>query len=291
MLADFNALGIEIPARRGNARVVCPRCADAHNNRKKTLSCDIERGIFQCFRCGWKGRVGGDIAWTDYKPAPSALETHRRKRQYAIDCILSESVTITHSSAQPARTYLSRRMGRILGEYPNLRFHPAARYYQDGEHKGDYPALISEVRDINNRLVTLHRTYLTEDGHKAPLDPPRKLMGVPQGSCSGVAIRLAAASDALVLCEGIETALALSLMLDTPAWAAISAHGLETVVIPNSVKTIHIGADNDTSGTGQRAARRLANRLWDDGYRDIVIHTPDGAGDDWADVVKKGMSL
>ena len=91
-----------------------------------------------------------------------------------------------------------------------------------------------------------------------------------------------------MLAEGIETALALSLTLQAPAWAAISAHGLETVVIPRTVRQVHIGADNDRNGTGQKAARRLAHRLWRAGWREIEIHTPDTAGHDWADEIKGG---
>ena len=289
MTPDFQSLGIELPATHQiEARTRCPRCADVHDNRKRTLSVDTERGLFQCFRCGWSGRVGGGIGWTDRRPDPTALETQRRKRQFVIDAVLRESVPITHPDAQPARVYLSRRMNRILSmdQYPALRFHPACRYYHDGHYRGDYPALIGEVRDIDNRLVTLHRTYLTEDGHKAPLDPVRKLMGVPQGSCTGAAIRLQQAGDTLVLCEGVETALALSLLLRAPAWACISAHGLETVLIPDTVRQIHIGADHDRSGTGQRAARRLARRLHRAGVR-IEIYTPDTPGEDWADVVSR----
>lgn len=173
-------LGIDLPAKHGSeARTLCPRCSDLHNNRKCTLSVDTERGLFQCFRCGWKGRAGGGIGWTDRRPDSTAIETQRRKRQFAIDAVLGESVPITHPTAQPARTYLSRRMGRILSmsQYPALRFHARARYYHEGKRHGEHAALIAEVRDITGRLVTLHRKYITESGHKAPLDPARNLMG------------------------------------------------------------------------------------------------------------------
>lgn len=101
-------------------------------------------------------------------------------------------------------------------------------------------------------------------------------------------MRLAEAGSELILAEGIETALALGLMLRLPAWGCISAHGLETVVIPETVREVHIGADHDRSGTGQRAARRLAHRLWLAGWRDIEIHTPDEPGADWCDVLAGG---
>ncbi len=289
---DFASINVELlHSTASNIRALCPRCSEVHNNRKKTLSCHTGRGLFQCFRCGWKGRVNGDIAWTEYKPDRVALETQCKRRQYAIDRVYHESMPISAEPSAVARHYLRHRLGSLPEPLPTLRCHLRLRYYQERKCQGDYPALISEVRDISGRLVTLHRTYLTEDGHKAPVVSPKKLMGVPEGSCTGAAIRLQPAGETLILCEGIETALALSLLLHMPAWACISAHGLESVVIPNSVCKVHIGADHDKSGAGQLAARRLANRLWRAGWRDIEIHTPESAGDDWADVVKRGGGL
>ena len=289
-ISDFEQIGIHITSSyTRNARAQCPQCARLHNNRNKTLSADIQRGLFQCFRCGWKGKVNGFQSFIEREPDPTALATQKSKRQYAIDKVLSNSVPITDSTAHIARTYINRRMGRILNkdEYPNIRFNPACRYYHDGKCQGFYPALIGEIKDITGRLVTLHRTYLTEDGFKAPLDPVRKIMGVPEGSCTGAAIHLAEATTELALAEGIESALGFSLHLQQPAWACISAHGLQKVVIPKTVKQICIGADNDSSGI--QAANALANRLWKQGFI-VYIHTPKRPGADWADVIKGGSN-
>ena len=106
-MIDFTSIGVDLPySTSNNVRVICPRCGEYHHNRKKTLSCDTERGLFHCFRCGWKGRVTGGIAWTDYRPDPKALETYRSKRQFAIDCVMRESVPISAESAEIARRYL-----------------------------------------------------------------------------------------------------------------------------------------------------------------------------------------
>ena len=282
-MIDFSGIGVVLPYTTSkNVRAICPWCGEYHHNNKKTLSCDTERGLFHCFRCGWKGRVTSEIGWTDCQPDPVALETHRSKRQFAIDSVLSESVPIGTESAEVARRYLRNR-GVMPEAIPSLRYHPALRYYQDLECQGKYPALIADVRDITGRLVTLHRTYLSEDGRKAPVESPKKIMCVPQGSCTGAAIRLYMASDELVIAEGIETALALSCVLHLPAWAAISAHGMEHVLLPECVRAVHIGADNDKSGRGQEAAQNLAARLIRNGIA-VWIHTPDIPGTDWADV-------
>lgn len=283
-MIDFGSIGVVVPyTTQINVRTTCPRCGEYHHNRKKTLSCNTDRGLFHCFRCGWKGRVAGDIGWTDYRPDPKALETQRSKRQFAIECVLRESIPIQAGAARIAQRYLVDRMGELLDELPALMYHPALRYYHDGKLQGEYPAIIGEVKDVTGRLVTLHRTYLTEDGRKAPVESPKKLMGVPQGSCTGAAIRLYPASDEMIVAEGIETALAMTQMLRFPSWAAISAHGMENILLPDTVRTVHIGADNDRSGRGQEAAEYLGRWLARKGIH-AWIHTPDEPGKDWADV-------
>ena len=75
-------------------------------------------------------------------------------------------------------------------------------------------------------------------------------------SVNGCAIRLGnAPSDVLCVAEGIETALSVVTATGFPCWSAISAHGLETIEIPSTVKTVCIFADKDKSFTGQEAAK------------------------------------
>ncbi|MBL3529144.1 MAG: toprim domain-containing protein [gamma proteobacterium endosymbiont of Lamellibrachia anaximandri] len=137
-------------------------------------------------------------------------------------------------------------------------------------------------------MVSVHRTYLTKYGYKAPVESAKKIMGVPYPlTCSGAAIRLYPAGKTLAIAEGIETALALRVSLRMRVWAAISAHGLETIVIPNKVERVLIGADNDKNGRGQLAASRLAKRLRHEG-REVRIITPEQVGSDWADVLLEG---
>jgi putative DNA primase/helicase len=174
-------------------------------------------------------------------------------------------------------TYLaSRGLGSVAP--PALRFMPALRHHETA-HLG--PAMLAAVRDVAGTIRAVHRTWLRSDGSgKADVEPPRKTLGNP----GGCAVRLAVADDALVVAEGIETALAAGLLFDLPAWACLSAGGLEAVALPTSVCRVLVAADHDLSGTGQRAAQALAQRLAAEGRR-VRISTPDRPGDDFNDVL------
>ena len=55
--ADY---GIEIPngKRRGQIKVVCPNCPPTRTNRHDTsLSVNLDKGIWHCHYCDWKGVV------------------------------------------------------------------------------------------------------------------------------------------------------------------------------------------------------------------------------------------
>jgi len=100
----------------------------------------------------------------------------------------------------------------------------------------------------------------------------------------GAAVRLYEPENGvLALAEGIETALAVRLGSSLPCWACVSAWGLESVVLSEAVADVYVMADNDVSGTGQKAANALARRLLTEARRVRVV-IPKRAGADWLDV-------
>jgi putative DNA primase/helicase len=130
-------------------------------------------------------------------------------------------------------------------------------------------------------VVSLHRTYLTQDGHKANVPHPKKLMPSPT-TIKGAAVRLDIPGEMLAVAEGIETALAVRLSAGVPVWAAISTAGMAALVVPESVHLVVICADHDPHGTGEQAARTLARRLLATQHR-VKILRPAEPGTDWAD--------
>lgn len=254
---------------------------------------------------GWRfaealGAVASTLSLSSVDCGPSLpVSTPSRSsssawRRAAIEKVWMEAMNPHDPSAAPLRRYLA---GRGLSDeglaIRTLRMHPGLSYWENGHRTACYPAMIAPVTSPRGELVTLHRTYLTEDGTKAPVAAPRKLMAYPEDlRLAGSAIRLARLTPdgTLGLAEGIETALAVMLMTGEPAWAAISAGMMERFEPPPDVEHLTIWADRDRSETGERAAKRLALRLKDRGVTTQVVvpeqEIPAGvSGIDWLDVL------
>jgi len=145
--------------------------------------------------------------------------------------------------------------------------------------------MIALVQHVEHGPVAIHRTWLAIDGSaKASFRSPRLSLG-PVG---GGAVRLARADERvrLLVAEGIETAASVMLVTGLPAWAAISAGGIERLILPPLpiAADVTITADHDVNGVGERAARTAAQRWLNEGRR-VRIAMPKVPGSDWNDVL------
>lgn len=93
----------------------------------------------------------------------------------------------------------------------------------------------------------------------------------------------------LGIAEGIETAIAASILSGVSTWSCVSAHGLETFTPPAEVRNLYVFADHDESGVGQRAAERVARRLAAQGLT-VRILMPDAVGD-WNDELQARRAI
>lgn len=224
--------------------------------------------------------------------------------QRSIRRVWDEAVELTHPRAAPVVEYLLKRGLWRRGGLDVRQFgggevlaHPNLPYYEDGKLQGHYPAMVARVSAADGRKVTLHRTYLTPEGTKAPVEHVKKLMEYPSDwVLRGGVIRLFPAGPVLAVTEGIETALAVHHITGEPVWAAVSAALLEAFEPPPEVCRLDIWADLDRSGAGESAARALQQRMQAKGLRAVVImpYGPLQAGQkssDWADFWSGGRKL
>jgi putative DNA primase/helicase len=266
----------------------CPMCAGKDRYRFDNRE---GRGTWFCSHCGsgdgfklllllnnWTfpqaAREVERVLGVSREDAPKSDFTDEQKRQ-ALRRAWKQSVPIT--VGDPVWEYLRHRTG-IEGLPTDIRYHRALPY-------GDslYPAMLGVVTMPDGKPSTMHRTWLDGKGGKAPVDQPKKVMS---GTIKGGAIRLAPLAECIGIAEGIETALAASVLFGMPVWAAISANGVQQWEPPAGVSSVIVFADNDENFVGQNAGYALAQTLTRRGIK-VDVRVPAKVGTDWADVAKE----
>jgi len=301
---------------RGRKHGPCPLCAG--KDRARCFDDFDTTGGTICNQCGggWDGIK--TLEWANnwsFKEAAEALESHLGLADGAIPTIKP----IPKPELQPEKDWEVEKQrlqsiwdatesdnGRIAEYFQHrgldievplsLRLHPSFNYYHQGPPV-KYPAMIGRIQR-NGETVGLHLTYLDVDGpDKAPVSQPRKIRKCVE-NISGGAVRLfqPKTREPLILCEGIETALAARKMMGLPAWSCLNAGMLENADIPDSISEIVIAGDNDKNNRGQKAMERLAERLHAEGKRVQVAlppgPLPEGSKSlDWLDVMNKNLEV
>jgi hypothetical protein len=138
---------------------------------------------------------------------------------------------------------------------PSLRYSPLCPH----PDKIWLPAMVAKIVNVDDELIGVHRTFLRDDGLGKADNPTQK---ASLGSFKRGAIRLGAArpDDWLIIAEGIETTLSAMQIYNCAGWSAISAGGLDALILPMGVQKILICADRDKNGIGERCARAAAIR-------------------------------
>lgn len=201
------------------------------------------------------------------------------------------TLSLKHPKAEPARLYLASRRIALRAVPLSVRFHPGLSYHSDGKNLGKYPCLV--VKYIaKGQAITLHRTYLSAEGTKAPVPDAKKMMMYPKGQrqLAGAAMQLDPSAPILCVGEGLETMLGVRQTTRLPTWATGTSGLLSMLDVPSVTKLLLIFADKDRTGIGLDAAKSLHQRVWTQGVQ-CQIHLPpldygpDEKGVDWNDVL------
>lgn len=210
------------------------------------------------------------------EPKPRQM-SDRRKRELMNE-MWAEAETLHEGTIQ----YLTGRgLGIKVASY-------AAQFLRYGKvyHKGldrNVPAMLALVQDSSGVPVTIHRTYLFEDGSREKRTMPCV------GEMNGAAIRFTQKTPGtLVIGEGIETTLAAMEMMRFQGWATVSANGMQSLQLTPDIKRVVICADNDAKYAGQAAAYTLAHRLACKlGDENVTVLVPSKPGQDFLDVLNE----
>ena len=165
-----------------------------------------------------------------------------------------------------AATYLASRRIVLNPWPPSLRFHPHCPQPRDenGNTVTPLPAMVALVECVERGLVGIHCTYLKDDGTgKAEVERAKAMFGPVGGGA--VRFGMPQPGEWFATAEGIETALTVAVSCRMPAWAALSATGIEKLILPPDATHVVIAGDNDTNGTGQEAAHKAAKRFLREG--------------------------
>lgn len=284
--ASLEARGREIVERlggewrRSGGMCHCP----AHDDRTPSLSVrpGERRLLFHCFAGCETGKVIralSDLQLSGHEPPVGADETARaqadpdRRNRGAAARLWWAARPIGRT---PAEAYLRSR-GLAL-DATDLRYHPRTPYGR-ALQAIFRPALLAAVRDESG-LVGVHRTFLdARSARLAELPLPKRALGrLGQG-----AVRLRPPRDSLLgWAEGIENAMAATLLSGIPCWATLGTERFARVALPARVKRLILFLDNDAGG---RRAEKLAREAHRDSGVEIEARYPRAAGADWNDVL------
>lgn len=225
-------------------------------------------------------------------PALQAQEDQRKRDAMARTWAESTPLSDLVDGAPVFRYFARRGLDWTLWQgVTTLRQHPNLACYHKGKYLGSFPALVAIMYDATGQAVNIHRTYLTEDGHKAPVPKCKKQMALPSDmTVSGGAIRTAPPGKVLCVAEGIEDGLAVHMATKLPVWITPNAGLMEDFIIPETVELLVIFGNKDANQRGQEAARTLQQRAWTEGVRAQVLlpdlPIPHGeSGVDWNDLL------
>jgi putative DNA primase/helicase len=306
--AVLEQLGIE-PQFLRNVHGPCPACGGTDRYRFDNKG---GRGGYYCSRCGagdgfkllqrvhgWDFRTARDrvieaaglsshnrtlntVAGTNPVHSRTAAD-HQPTAQLSARVKRLRTELCRLEDCPDAVAYLSSRGLWPAAAHTTLKAHPSVEYYDAGQRVDRFPALIVDVRDFTGDLVTAHVTYLA-NGAKLASHKPRKILS-PMVGRESCAVRLYRVSgDSMGIAEGLETAIAASVLHDMPTWAALNTSLLAKFKPPVGVDRLVVFADRDLPGI--TAAAAVLERL--QGKVRVEIRTPPAPHKDWNDALTKG---
>lgn len=267
-----------VALRRAGRELVglCP----FHKEKTPSFHVNDEKGVYFCFGCNASGDVIKflqEIEGLTFVEAIARLggepprRQHRPRGPQPLDPETQASIELARRIWHEARPiggtlgerYLRGR--RITGHIPqSLRFAwtPLWHNLKTGRTGPRMPAIICACQAGDGRVSGIQRIFLDRNGAKAAMSRPKRNVGQIRGG----ALRLGAAAETIILCEGPEDGLTLAMRYpDIPVWVALGTGGLAYVALPETVREVILAGDNNAPGraavTRAEEAYSAQNRL------------------------------
>lgn len=190
--------------------------------------------------------------------------------------------------------YLSgRHIGLLqLGRRPGCLHAGQAIRHRDGT---TWPAMLACILNGDGAHVATHRTFLTEAGRKAPVDPVKMVLGDYAGGYiplwkGGARQTLRELPDGVpvLISEGIEDGLSAALLQpEARVIAAISIGNIGAVALPPQVRDVVLVAQNDAPGSKAAEAFDKAVQAHIDRGRTVRVARPPAGIKDFNEWVQK----
>lgn len=233
-------------------------------------------------------------------PAPAEGRTPAQieKATRSIERAMAFSYRI---ASTPALQYLQNRIDGLRADWLNVkdfRFHPNLYHFDEETAKQSRRlALLALVRNPrqSQEVVSIHRYYINEHGHKASVSPTqvKKMMPATVEKIQGESIKTNTAPDGpvVIVAEGLENALAWVMATKNriPVYSAMNCGNLSHFIWPKGTEALLIAGDHDPVNpkTGLRAGVHhsllLKERAQAAGIK-AVVRVPPQEGIDWDDL-------
>jgi len=264
-METFADYGIDIPNRGGaNRDTICPQCSsDRKKKREKCLSVNIDKGVWKCHHCGWKG--GLKVA--TLKPAPRPVS------YTPPDAGLPEEVLNFFASRGITRGVLERNKIGFGSKYmPQVEKKVGAvhfPYFKNGQ------VVNVKYRDRDKNFVQEAGAEKIVYGYD-DIDPDLTI--VVEGEMDKLALEVAGFTNTISVPDGAPAP-------NTESYSSKFDFLTNCEDVLRSVKRFILAVDNDAPG--QRLEAELSKRLGR--YKCARVFWPEGCKDANDTLIKHGI--
>ena len=258
--------------KRGSTEMsgLCP----FHSERTPSFEVNDAKGTYYCHGCGKGGdaltflveyegmRFRQALEYLLGENLPVISEEERVRRKEADAKAQAERIALARSIWQdavpavgtPAEFY-ARARGITIALPPTIRFAtiPRWRDAETGQCGPDHPAMICAMQNVDGDVTAVQAIFLKDggarkyEGWRADNTPAKAKL--TYGSFAGAALRLGPVREHLVVCEGPEDALTITMTApDHSVWCACGTANLALMRFPPAVRTICFAGDNGKAG-------------------------------------------